>query len=118
LGKVTFGFCNGKIITNGNKLSMHLELKNKPMEKKSRFSIKVSESFEETVILKALELVKEGKTEGEVDSKHFGHLGIFIDHKPELVMLSYQGTENSPELHGKTIYIGGNHSEKDNRKSS
>jgi hypothetical protein len=41
------------------------------MDKKSRFSIKVSESFEETIILKALEMVKEGKTEGEVDNKHF-----------------------------------------------
>lgn len=78
------------------------------MEKQGRFSIKVSESFEETVILKALELVKEGKTEGEVDNKHFGQLGIFIDRKPDLVMLTYQGTEHSPELHGKTIYIGGN----------
>ena len=88
------------------------------MEKQGKVSIKVSESFEETVILKALELVKEGKTEGQIDSKHFGHLGIFIDRKPELVMLSYQGTEQSPELHGKTIYIGGNQTEKDNRKSS
>lgn len=88
------------------------------MDKKNRFSIRVSESFEKTVILKALEMVKEGKTEGEVDSKHFGQLGIFIDRKPDLVMLTYQGTEHSPELHGKTIYIGGNQTEKDSRKSS
>jgi hypothetical protein len=34
-------------------------------------------------------------------------------------MLTYEGTEhNSPELHGKTIYIGGNHPETDNLKSS
>ena len=88
------------------------------MEKQGKVSIKVSESFEKTVILKALELVKEGKTEGEVDSKHFGHLGIFIDSKPDLVMLTYQGREHSPELHGKTIYIGGNQPEKNSRKSS
>ena len=89
------------------------------MEKNNRFSIKVSESFEETVILKALEMVKEGKTEGEVDNKHFGHLGIFIDRKSDLVViLTYIGTEYSPELHGKTIYISGNQPEKDSRKSS
>jgi hypothetical protein len=88
------------------------------MEKQGKVSIKVSESFEETLILKALELVKEGKTEGQIDSKHFGNLGIFIDRKPELVMISYQGTEHSPEQHGKTIYIGGSQTEKDNRKSS
>lgn len=88
------------------------------MEKKSRISIKVSESFEKTVILKALEMVKEGKTEGEVDSKHFGQLGIFIDRKPDLVMLTYRGTEYSPELYGKTIYVGGNQPQKDNPKNS
>jgi len=88
------------------------------MDKKSKLSIKVSESFEETIIQRAIELVKEGKTEGFVDSQHLGQLGIFIDLKPDLIMLQYKGTEHSPELHGKTIYIGGNQPEKDSRKSS
>jgi len=52
------------------------------MDKKSKLSIKVSKSFEETIIQRAIELVKEGKTEGFVDSKHLGQLGIFIDQKP------------------------------------
>lgn len=88
------------------------------MEKKSKVSIKVSDSFERTVYAKALELVREGKDEGFVDSQHFGELGIYIDRKPELVLLHFEGTKHSPELHGKHIYIGGSHPETDKNKTS
>ena len=80
------------------------------MEKNNKFIFKVSDSFEETVILKALQIVKEGGDQGEVDNEHFGQLGIFINRRPDNVMLVYQGMTKSP-LEGKTIYIGGNETE-------
>jgi len=42
------------------------------MEKKRKLIFKVSESIEATIHQRAIELVKEGKTEGIVDSKHLG----------------------------------------------
>ncbi len=88
------------------------------MKDKPRFDIKVSESFKATVAAKALELFTVGKDEGYVDERHFGKLALFIDRKPEMGWLLFKGIELSPELQGKTIYIGGSIENQEEEKSS
>ena len=71
-------------------------------DKKTGITItKTSGAMEQEVLEKALELSKEGKTEGIL----FGETSVFIDKKPENAIAAYEG---KGELVGKKIYLGKN----------
>ena len=68
----------------------------------------INPEFKQQAIEKALELVKDGKQEGYLDDKIFGELTVFIDNKPNAVLLKIDGNDVCSELFGKMIYVGGN----------
>lgn len=59
-------------------------------------------------IHKALELVKEGKSEGYLEENILSKLSVYIDKKPSAVLFTIDGNDVSPELHNRMIYVGGN----------
>lgn len=71
----------------------------------SGFEITYSNEFKASAYERAEELFQQGLMEGELDTKHFGKLVVYIDRKPASVLFSAQGAEGP--LAGHMVYVGG-----------
>lgn len=71
----------------------------------AKLQITVSSSFKGDVLKKAAEMVKEGKTEGDLGIKNLGPLKIYIDTAPKKILHVFECTEELG-LENKKIYVG------------
>ena len=68
----------------------------------------IGETFQKLVFSRAKELNEKGETQGVVDEKTLGGLEIFLDKKPESLLMSLPYPDDGTELANMVIYLGSN----------
>lgn len=68
--------------------------------------VKYNDKFESMIIAKAIELEKQGLSEGILDEKTLGGIIVYIDKVPALCMYKAVMKNDAPVLAGKTICAG------------